>query len=84
MYLLEWLSENGTEAERWLKWQWRRLRRSGLRLRYAYATGKAGIKVNLPLAREMLTAAAGKGDQQSGRMLDMMDTGKGCFEVKER
>lgn len=45
----------------------------------AYATGKAGVKVDIPKAREMLSLAAQKGDDQSARMLQMMDKGEGIF-----
>jgi TPR repeat protein len=46
----------------------------------AYATGKAGVKPNDKLARELLTQAAAEGDQQSAEMLDMMDKRKGIFK----
>lgn len=50
----------------------------------AYATGAAGIKVDIPKAREMLTYAAAKGDEQSARMLGMMDRGEGMFKNLKR
>lgn len=46
----------------------------------AYATGKAGVKIDLLIAREMLTSCAEKGDEQSARMLSMMDRGEGMFK----
>ena len=46
----------------------------------AFATGKAGVQVNIPKAREMLAACAEKGDEQSARMLAMMDAGEGIFK----
>ncbi len=45
----------------------------------AYATGKAGVKVDIHKAREMLTAAAKKGDEKSAQMLEMMEKGEGMF-----
>lgn len=86
MYLLgNGVSENGVEAERWLKLAVEGGYEDAVSvLGMAYATGKAGIKVNLRLAREMLMAAADNGDQQSVRMLDMMDNGKGMFRKSKR
>lgn len=46
----------------------------------AYATGKAGVKPNHKVARELLTQAAAEGDQKSAEMLDMMDKRKGIFK----
>ena len=46
----------------------------------AYATGKAGVVVDIPKARSMLIACAEKGDEQSARMLLMMDRGEGMFK----
>lgn len=45
----------------------------------ALATGKAGVKIDLPKARMLLKAAASKGDAQSARMLEMIDRGEGMF-----
>jgi len=45
----------------------------------AHATGKAGVKIDLPKARILLEAAASKGDAQSARMLEMIDKGEGMF-----
>jgi len=81
MYLLgRGARKNGVEAERWLK----QAMESGFDgaisvLGMAYATGSAGIRTDIPLARQLLTQAAGKGDQQSARMLEMMDKGEGMF-----
>jgi TPR repeat protein len=81
MYLLgRGARENGVEAERWLK----RAVDSGFEgaisvLGMAYATGSAKIRIDIPLARQLLTQAAEKGDQQSVRMLKMMDKGEGMF-----
>ena len=81
MYLLgKGVPENGVEAERWLK----QAVDGGFEgaisvLGMAYATGSAGIRINIPLARQLLTRAAEKGDQQSARMLKMMDKGEGMF-----
>jgi hypothetical protein len=81
MYLLgRGVPENGGQAVQWLK----QAVDGGFEgaisvLGMAYATGSAGIPMDIPLAREMLTQAAGKGDQQSARMLEMMDNGEGMF-----
>jgi TPR repeat protein len=51
----------------------------------AYATGKAGVKVDMQKASAMLQFAADKGDSQSARMLEMMDKGEGMFRsLKKR
>jgi len=79
MYLLgRGVRENGAEAERWL----REAVEGGYEgaisiLGMAYATGSAKIRADIPLARQLLTQAAEKGDQQSARMLEMMDKGQG-------
>ena len=72
--------EDGVEAERWL----RQAVDGGFEgaisvLGMAYATGSAGIRTDIPLARKLLTQAAERGDQQSARMLAMMDKGQGMF-----
>jgi TPR repeat protein len=81
MYLLgRGTSENGVEAQRWLK----KAVDGGFEgaisvLGMAYATGSAGIKINIPLASQILTLAAENGEQQSARMLEMMNKGEGMF-----
>lgn len=86
MYLLgRGTRENGVEAERWLK----RAVDGGFEgaisvLGMAYATGSAGLRTNIPLARQLLTQAIEKGDQQSVRMLEMMDKGRGMFRNLEK
>jgi uncharacterized protein len=81
MYLLgRGVPENGAQAVKWLK----QAVDAGFDgavsvLGMAYATGSAGIRIDIPLARRMLTRAAEKGDQQSARMLEMMDKGEGMF-----
>ncbi len=81
MYLMgQGIAENGREALRWLE----KSRELGYEesvsvLGMAYATGKAGIKVDLEKGREMLAYAAERGDQQSARMLGMIDRGEGLF-----
>lgn len=72
--------ENGHLAEQWLQ----RSIDGGYEgsisvLGMAYATGAAGIKIDILKAREMLTFAAEKGDEQSARMLGMIDRGEGMF-----
>ena len=73
--------ENGVEAVKWLKMAMLK-KQSGAAavLGMAYATGKAGVKPNHKLARELLTQAAAEGDRQSAEMLDMMDKKTGIFK----
>jgi TPR repeat protein len=73
--------ENGLEAVKWLQMAID-LKQIGAAsvLGMAYATGKAGVKPNYKLARELLTQAAAKGDQQSTEMLGMMNKRKGMFK----
>lgn len=89
MYLLgQGVRENGMEAERWLV----KSVDAGFDgaislLGMAYATGKAGVPVNRIKAREMLQVSASRGDEQSLRMLRMMDERKGIFasgKMKQR
>lgn len=81
MYLMgQGIAENGREALRWLE----KSRELGYEesisvLGMAYATGKAGIKIDLEKGREMLAQAAERGDEQSARMLGMIDRGEGMF-----
>jgi TPR repeat protein len=87
MYLMgQGIAENGREALRWLE----KSRELGYEesvsvLGMAYATGKAGIKIDLEKGREMLADAAERGDEQSARMLGMIDRGEGMFRgLKKR
>ena len=81
MYLMgQGIAENGREALRWLE----KSRELGYEesisvLGMAYATGKAGIKIDLEKGRELLAYAAERGDEQSARMLGMIDRGEGMF-----
>jgi hypothetical protein len=77
--------ENGREAVRWLE--------KSIELGYepsisvlgmAYATGKAGVTIDIPKATEMLTHAADRGDEQSARMLSMIEKGEGMFRHLKR
>lgn len=45
----------------------------------AYATGKAGFKIDLEKGQQMLTYAAERGDERSARMLGMIERGEGIF-----
>ena len=73
--------ENGAEAVKWLQLAIERKQIGAASvLGMAYATGKAGVRPNHKLARELLTQAADEGDQQSANMLDMMDKKKGIFK----
>lgn len=85
-YLMgEGTPENGREAVRWLE--------KSIELGYepsisvlgmAYATGKAGIKIDIAKGTEMLTYAAERGDQQSVRMLSMIEKGEGMFRHSKK
>ena len=85
-YLMgEGIPENGKEAVRWLE--------KSIELGYegsvsilgmAYATGKAGVKIDLDKGIEMLTFAADRGDEQSARMLSMIEKGEGMFRRLKR
>lgn len=81
MYLLgQGVREDGRLAVLWLQ----RAMDGGYEsaasvLGMAHATGKAGVKIDLPKARMLLEAAASKGDAQSARMLEMIDRGEGMF-----
>jgi len=85
MYLLgRGVCENGKEAERWL----RQAVDGGFTdaasvLGMAYATGKAGVKRNIRLAREMLSRAAAEGEEQSRQMLEMIEKRQGMFRNVE-
>lgn len=82
MYLMgQGVTEDGTQAMTWLQ----RSIDAGFEgaisvLGMAFATGKAGIKIDLAKARELLTHCAENGDEQSARMLSMMDNGEGMFK----
>ena len=82
MYLMGYgIKEDGQQASMWLK----RAIDAGFEgaisvLGMALATGKAGMRIDMPRAREMLVFCADKGDEQSARMLSMMDRGEGIFK----
>lgn len=84
MYLLgQGTMENGIEAEKWLK----KSIESGFieaesLLGMAYATGKAGVKINHEMAKKLLNKAAESGDEKSREMLLMMEKGVGIFAKK--
>ncbi|UCV04959.1 tetratricopeptide repeat protein [Dechloromonas denitrificans] len=86
MYLLgRGVKEDGRQAVAWLQ----KAIDGGFEdaisvLGMAYATGKAGIKVDIPKAREMLIFSADRGDEQSARMLGMMDRGEGVFRGQKK
>ncbi len=46
----------------------------------ALATGKAGVKIDLPRATEILRRCADNGDEQSEKMLAMIENGEGMFK----
>ena len=78
------VKEDGKQAELWLK----RAVEAGYEdaigvLGMAYATGKAGCRRDMELGRKLLTQSAASGDEQSGRMLEMMDKGEGIFRRRK-
>ena len=81
-YLLgEGVKEDGVQAVKWLQKSIDAGCEGGISvLGMAYATGKAGVKIDIATARKMLTYCAEKGDEQSARMLSMMDRGEGMFK----
>ena len=82
MYLMgQGVKEDGRQAVSWLQQSIDAGYEGAISpLGMAYATGKAGVKIDIPKAREMLTYCAEKGDEQSARMLSMMDNGEGMFK----
>jgi TPR repeat protein len=77
------VKENGKEAEQWLK---RAVDAGNAQavsvLGMAYAIGKAGCPRDLSRGRVLLAQAAEAGDEQSARMLEMMDKKVGIFKRK--
>ena len=86
MYLFgQGMKEDGKQAELWLKKSIDGGYEGSISvLGMAYATGIAGIQIDMTKAREMLTFAADRGDEQSARMLGMMDRGEGMFRKQKR
>lgn len=84
MYLMGFgVKENGKEAETWLlKSVEAGFSEAASVLGMAYATGKAGVKIDIDKATRLLTDAAAKGDQQSAKMLEMIRNGEGMFAKK--
>lgn len=82
MYLLgQGTTENGAQAVFWLeKALAADFDDAGSVLGMAYATGKAGVKIDIPKATQLLTLAAERGEAQSARMLEMMEKGEGMFK----
>jgi len=85
-YLLgQGCTENGREAERWLKEAVDEGYQEAVGvLGMAYATGKAGCRRDLSLALPLLEQAVAAGDQKSAQMLDMIAQGKGQFAKHKR
>lgn len=81
MYLLgQGTPENGVEAVRWLENSVKMGFDDAISvLGMAYVTGKAGVKIDIEKGRAMLIQAAESGDEQSARMLGMMDRREGMF-----
>lgn len=81
MYLLgQGVKEDGKQAEFWLKKSIDAgFSDAGSILGMAYATGKAGVKIDFQKANNLLTKAAESGDHQSAKMLEMMHKGEGIF-----
>lgn len=81
MYLLgHGTTEDGVQAVYWLeKAIAANFEDAESVLGMAYATGKAGVKIDIPKATQLLTLAAERGEVQSARMLEMMQNGEGMF-----
>lgn len=84
MYLLgNGVSENGNEAERWLKASLDSgFSEAGSVLGMAYVTGKAGVKIQREKGIQLLTDAAQSGDNQAAEMLELIRKGVGIFAKK--
>lgn len=82
MHLMgEGVKENGAEAVKWLQAAVDGGYEDALSvLGMAYATGKGGIKIDLPRAQKILAHCSEKGDQQSKKMLSMIENGEGMFK----
>jgi TPR repeat protein len=82
MYLMgEGVKENGEKAEYWLQNSIEGGYEGAISvLGMAYATGAAGIKIDINKARELLSQSATQGDEQSVRMLSMIEKGEGMFK----
>jgi len=75
------VKENGPEAVKWLEMAVAHKNQDAVGLLgMAWATGKAGIKPNHKLARELLNQAVASGDTQSAELLNMMDKKIGIFK----
>lgn len=79
------IAENGKLAEKWLV--------ASVEAGYepaesvlgmAYVTGKAGHTIKIDKGRALLEKAAAGGDEQSARMLEMMDKRVGLFKNLKR
>lgn len=81
MYLLgEGVKENGLVAVKWLQASMDHGFEGAISvLGMAYATGKAGVKIDIPKAQELLTYCAERGEQKSADMLRMIENGEGMF-----
>jgi len=86
MHLMgEGVKENGAEAVKWLQAAVDGGFEDALSvLGMAYATGKGGVKIDLPRAKKILTHCAERGDQQSAKMLSMIENGEGMFKNTKR
>ncbi len=77
--------ENGPEGQRWLEQavEADKMDAKSL-LGMALATGKAGVKRDLPRAVALLTECAANEDAKAAEMLEMIQTGKGMFKRPRR
>jgi TPR repeat protein len=82
MYLLgQGIKEDGVQAERWLTKSIEGGYEDAISvLGMAYATGKAGVKIDFDKAIPMLTQASDRGDERAARMLSMIENGEGMFK----
>lgn len=86
MYLLgTGVKENGAEAVRWLQSAVDGGYEDALSiLGMAYAIGKAGVPIDMARAIQILTTCAEKGDEQSAKMLTMIEKGEGMFRHRKK
>ena len=77
--------EDGNQAEAWLQRAAESGNKDALSLfGMALATGKAGCRKDLQLAKKYLTQAAKQGDKQSIRMLDLINNEVGIFAKSKK
>lgn len=86
IYLLgQGTKENGRLAEDWLQRAIEAGHEDAISvLGMAYATGKAGVRIDFEKAMPMLVHASERGDEKAERMLTMIRNGEGMFRRLKR